>query len=128
MGGPHDPAARRLAVGRVRLVRAAPALLASAMLAFSLGLSLLAYWPGLMIWDSVRQYDQALSGRMDDWHPPLMEWIWRQFSFVAPGPAPMLVLQLALYALGYGLLIASAWRAGRQEGAGEGDQGDGGDA
>ena len=37
-----------------------------------------AYAPGLMTWDSIRQYGQALSGDFDDWHPPAMEWLWRQ--------------------------------------------------
>lgn len=65
----------------------------------------LAYWPGLVTWDSLRQYDQATSGAFDDWHPPAMEWIWRQFLAVAQGPAPMLLLQLALFGTGFALLI-----------------------
>ncbi|WEK41721.1 MAG: hypothetical protein P0Y64_09840 [Candidatus Sphingomonas colombiensis] len=72
----------------------------------------LAYWPGLVTWDSLRQYDQALSGDFDDWHPPAMEWVWRQLLPLAHGPAPMLVLQLGLYALGFTLLILAAVRAG----------------
>jgi len=99
-------AARRETDGRSRRLGAA-ALAAVALLALSLGLSL-SYWPGVMTWDSIRQYDQALSGRFDDWHPPLMNWIWRQLLPLAHGPAPMLVLQLAVYALGYGLLIGWA--------------------
>ena len=82
------------------------AVAACGLIAISLALSL-SYWPGLMTWDSVRQYGQALSGDMDDWHPPLMEWIWRQFTHIKTGPAPMLLLQLALSGMGYGLL--SAW-------------------
>ena len=39
------------------------------------GLTAVAYRPGLMTWDAVRQYDQALSGQFDDWHPPAMEWL-----------------------------------------------------
>ena len=50
----------------------------AAMLAWAAGLALsFSFWPGIMVWDSGRQYGQALSGRFDDWHPPLMEWIWR---------------------------------------------------
>ena len=56
-----------------------------------------AYWPGIMPWDAVRQYGQALSGEFDDWHPPAMEWLWRQFIPLKAGPAPMLVLQMTLY-------------------------------
>jgi hypothetical protein len=56
-----------------------------------------AYWPGLMTWDPVRQYGEALSGQIDDWHPPAMQWLWRQLLAVHSGPAPMLIMQLALY-------------------------------
>lgn len=73
----------------------------------------LAYWPGLVTWDSIRQYDQALSGDFDDWHPPAMEWIWRQLLPLAHSPAPMLILQLLLYATGFKLLILTALRARR---------------
>jgi len=73
----------------------------------------LAYWPGLVTWDSLRQYDQALSGDFDDWHPPAMEWVWRQLLPLAHGPAPMLLLQLGLYALGFALLIAAMGRGRR---------------
>jgi hypothetical protein len=85
----------------------AAALIAGALLAISIGLSL-SYWPGMMTWDSIRQYGQALSGRFDDWHPPLMNWIWRELLPLAHGPAPMLVLQLAIYAAGNGLLVGWA--------------------
>lgn len=78
------------------------------------GLVAWAYWPGLMTWDSVRQYSEALSGDMDDWHPPVMQWIWRQAIAIHPGPAPMLLLQLALYWGGLTLLAAAALRRQRR--------------
>lgn len=67
-----------------------------------------AYWPGLMTWDAIRQYDQATSGDFDDWHPPAMEYLWRQLGAFGSGPAPMLVLQLLLYWSGFALLIGRA--------------------
>jgi hypothetical protein len=73
-----------------------------------------AYWPGLLHNDSTMQYEQALSGRLSDWHPPLMAWIWRQLLFVRDGPAPMLILQAVLYWGGFGLLIRWALRQERQ--------------
>jgi hypothetical protein len=73
----------------------------------------LAYWPGLVTYDSVRQYDQALSGEFDDWHPPMMEWLWRGFLQIWPSPAPMLLLQLGLYGLGIWGLILWAYRSER---------------
>ncbi|MFT3976383.1 MAG: hypothetical protein QM688_04610 [Sphingomonas bacterium] len=91
-----------------------PKALAAAALPLLIGCAgSLAYWPGLVTWDSLRQYDQALSGDFDDWHPPAMEWVWRQLLPVAHSPAPMLVLQLGLYALGFALLIAAAARTRR---------------
>jgi hypothetical protein len=85
----------------------------AAALAWVGGLALcLSFWPGIMVWDSGRQYAQALSGQFDDWHPPLMEWIWRLFIPLAPGPAPMLMLQLGLYGAALGFLAYRAWRHG----------------
>ena len=71
-----------------------------------------AYWPGLMSWDPVRQYGEALSGDVDDWHPPAMQWVWRQLIRVHPGPMPMLLLQLALYWSGMVVLAGTAWKRG----------------
>lgn len=68
----------------------------------------MAYWPGIMIWDAIRQYGQALSGRFDDWHPPAFEWLWRGLHAVATGPAPMLIVQLTLYWGGFALLAGWA--------------------
>ena len=72
-----------------------------------------AYWPGLMTWDAVRQYGQAIDGDFDDWHPPAMEWLWRQLLPLHSGPQPMLLLQLALYWGGFALLAGWALRARR---------------
>ena len=65
-----------------------------------------------MVWDSGHQYTQALSGRFDDWHPPLMGWIWRLFIPLVSGPAPMLLLQLGLYGAALGFLAYRAWQRG----------------
>jgi len=72
-----------------------------------------AYWPGIMIWDAIRQYGQAISGRFDDWHPPAFEWLWRQWLPIHDGPAPMLILQLILYWTGFLVLAGWARRHGR---------------
>jgi hypothetical protein len=94
-----------------RWTRAAP-LVVAILLLLSLGLSL-SYWPGLMTWDAARQYGQAIDGQYDDWHPPVMEWLWRQCRMVADGPAPMLLLQLGLYLGGFALFAIRALRGGR---------------
>lgn len=87
------------------------ALLAALMLA-ALATTMAAYWPGLMTWDAIRQYGQAIDGDFDDWHPPAMEWLWRQLMPIHDGPAPMLVLQLLFYWSGFAGL--AAWALSRQ--------------
>ncbi len=77
----------------------------------------LAYWPGIMTWDAINQYGQAVQGEFDDWHPPVMAWIWRQFIAIKPGPALMYLLQLGLYWLGYGLIAGGALRRGMRKAA-----------
>jgi hypothetical protein len=67
-----------------------------------------------MVWDAIRQYGQALSGRFDDWHPPALDWLWRELLPLHAGPAPMLVLQLLLYWGGFGLCAAAALRLNRK--------------
>lgn len=74
-------------------------------------IELLAFLPGVMVWDSIRQYRQALSGHYDDWHPPAMNWLWRQMAVFGRGPAPMLLLQALLYWSGFAALgLREAWR------------------
>jgi hypothetical protein len=96
------------------LARLLPALSAALLVAAGMGLSL-SFWPGLMTWDSVRQYGQAVSGQFDDWHPPVMEWIWQRFIPLYPGPLPMLLLQLFLCAGGYALIVGWAFSQGRRK-------------
>ena len=73
-----------------------------------------AYWPGVMIDDARWQYQQAVDNSYEDWHPPLMAWIWRRMAFAVPGPAPMLLLQLLLYWGGIGLIAWWAYRRGER--------------
>jgi len=68
-----------------------------------------------MAWDSGRQYAQALSGQFDDWHPPLMEWFWRCFIPLMPGPLPMLILQLGIYGAALGFLAYRSWQSGHRQ-------------
>lgn len=85
-----------------------PTVIAALLALGGLAATLIGYAPGIMTWDSVRQYDQALSGRFDDWHPPAMEWLWRQLVPIHQGPMPMLLVQLALFWAGMAMLIAWA--------------------
>lgn len=71
------------------------------------------HFPGSQNEDSLQQYQQALTGEYQDWHPPVMAWLWAQLLRLAPGPAPMLLLQLAAYWLGFGLLADGLRRIGQ---------------
>ena len=72
----------------------------------------LAYWPGVMIDDARWQYQQSVDNAYEDWHPPLMAWIWHQLMALQPGPGPMLILQLALYWVGFALVAIWLYRQG----------------
>lgn len=76
-------------------------ILAAAVL---LALSLLLFWPGVVLFDAVDQYRQALSGAYNDWHPPVMARLWRALLAFGPGAGAMLAVQLSAYWLGLGLL------------------------
>ena len=65
------------------------------------------------MYDTVSQYDQVLSGDVTDWHPPIMVRLWQLLHPLAPGTAPMFVLQVALYALGFLLIVSALVRIGR---------------
>jgi hypothetical protein len=71
--------------------------------AFAL-LQLWAFHWGVITPDSVVQYGQALSGRYDDWHPPVTAWLWRQLPHLGPGGAPFLLLDILLYWAAIGLI------------------------
>lgn len=75
------------------------------------------FWPGVTMYDTVAQYGQVLSNEVDDWHPPVMVRLWQLLHVLGPGTGPMFLLQAALYAVGFGLLVAALvrvrrWRAG----------------
>lgn len=86
---------------------------ALAVVAFGIIVVAYGYWPGIMIDDARWQYQQSVDNSYEDWHPPLMAWIWRRLMFIQPGPAPMFVLQLALHWLGIGLAAYWAYRRRR---------------
>jgi hypothetical protein len=71
------------------------------------------YWPGIMTWDPIEQYGQAVANTYADWHPPIMAWIWHFLIPIHSGTAPMLVLQVALYLGGHSLLTTWALKRGR---------------
>ena len=66
------------------------------------------------MYDSVSQYTQALDGRYDDWHPPVMARLWALLHKTVGGAGgPMLALQVGLYWFGFGLIAEALAATGR---------------
>jgi hypothetical protein len=98
-------------VNRQRAIRSSVPILVAALLLFALCLWLM--WPGIAAYDTIKQYEQAVSGHYDDWHPPVMARLWAlTLAAGGRGTAPMLVLQLGLYWLGFGLFAGGLARIG----------------
>jgi hypothetical protein len=114
---PHDRSGMMPLFARPRWTYAPRSLALGAVCIALLAIAHIAlFWPGIMTWDAIRQYGQALSGHYDDWHPPAMNWLWRQLHPLAAGPAPMLLLQVALYWGGIALWLRAAMREHRAGG------------
>jgi hypothetical protein len=81
--------------------------------AFLASLNLAIGFPGEAGPDSQSQYAQVVAGHLDDWHPPIMAWLWSIFRLVADGDAPMFCFQVVFYWLSFGLIAITLARAGR---------------
>jgi hypothetical protein len=55
--------------------------------------------------DAIIQFEQGISGNYDDWHPPIMSWIWGRLSKAIPGALGMLILHVILYWSGLSIFI-----------------------
>jgi hypothetical protein len=77
------------------------------------GVNLAIGFPGEAGPDSQSQYEQAVTGQFDDWHPPIMAWLWSIFRLVADGYGPMFCFQVACYWLGFGLIALALAQTGR---------------
>lgn len=67
-----------------------------------------AFQPGLMSVDSVLQYQQGITGRYNNWHPPFVSLLNGLAGRLAGSPWPLLVAQLSLLAAGMCLLARAA--------------------
>ncbi|MEG8039864.1 hypothetical protein QP166_11130 [Sphingomonas sp. LR60] len=61
----------------------------------------------------MRQYEQVVSGQLDDWHPPIMVWLWRALLPLGQDAAPLLTVQLAGYWFGLALIADALAETGR---------------
>ena len=80
------------------------AVLLTLLLLFFL-INLLSRYPGEYGTDSIDQYRQAVAFRFDDLHPPIAAWLWSYVRLVADGFGPIFTLQIALYWLGFGIIV-----------------------
>lgn len=86
-------------------------------LAIWLGFALGRY-PGELNPDSEGQIAQALSGKYDDWHPPVMARLWSLLLPLGAGPAgTMFVAQILCWGLAFTLLALALERLGHRLGA-----------
>ena len=74
--------------------------------------TVLVFYPGIMSWDSIVQFQQAstrvISG---DFHPPIMAYVWHYIHQLIPGPFGMMLLHNLMFWTGLAL-IAFACRLG----------------
>ena len=80
-----------------------------ALLVAGFALSLAAFYPGYMSIDAEWVYKAALDG-LGDWQSPVMTVLWRAIDPIAPGSLSMLLLMLAFYWGGFGLVAFTVAR------------------
>jgi hypothetical protein len=68
------------------------------------------FLPGFTYSDSVRQFQQVVTGQIDNAHPPIMVYVWAAANRLVYGPAGMLALQDAGYWAGLVLVALRAFR------------------
>ncbi len=97
---------------RLGMIATRPAVIAATAALLCIA-NLSAWFPGEPSADSDSQYAQAVARHFDDWHPPIMAWLWSVFRLLADGNGPMFCFQVACYWLGFGLVAVALGRAGR---------------
>src|SRR5215831_14116841 len=86
-------------------------LLIAVSVSFFLG-NLLGRFPGEPGPDEFDQYRQAVANRFDDWHPPIMAWLWSYLRLLADGFGPIFTFQIVLYWFGFGIIALALAKAG----------------
>lgn len=56
-----------------------------------------AFYPGFMSHDSIMQFGISKSLKFNDWHPPVMSFVWSILGFFFPGPSGLLALHLGIF-------------------------------
>jgi hypothetical protein len=76
----------------------------SAAIAAGFGLTLLAFYPGVMTEDARYVYEDIANGFLGDWQSPVMTVLWSAIDPIAPGTRSMFLLTVLLYWLAFGVL------------------------
>jgi hypothetical protein len=63
------------------------------------------FYPGYLNFDSQWQLAQARANSYDDFHPPLMAWVWRYLDRLIPGPGGFFLFHVSLLWLGLSLFV-----------------------
>lgn len=84
--------------------------LVAALAAACFGITLWAFYPGVMTYDAKYVYVDMLKGFRGDWQSPVMTSLWKWIDPLAPGSGSMFLLIAALYWLGFGLLALTIAR------------------
>ena len=92
--------------------RALPGWAIPAIAAAAAATQLASFRWGAILPDTVVQYAQVLSGRYEDWHPPVTAWAWRWIGGARFGSGPLLLLDLGLFWIGLGLFAEALRRRG----------------
>src|SRR5215210_2795094 len=67
-------------------------------------------FPGYMNWDAGDQLNQARTGTIEDWHPPVQAAYWKLADAVVSGPFLLLVAQTTLFLFGLYAVLATRFR------------------
>ena len=78
---------------------------------FGFGLTLFAFYPGMMSPDSIASLNEGRSGIIYDQNSPLMSYLWGCLDLLVAGPALMLALQVGTF----WIAIAFLWEATHRE-------------
>src|SRR6516164_10361423 len=105
-------------ISDVKLKSAPGSLLQSQILLITLLLlfflvNLLGRFPGEPNSDSIDQYRQAVTNQFDDFHPPIMAWVWSYLRLLGDGFGPMYTFHIVLYWIGFGIIALALMRSGR---------------
>jgi hypothetical protein len=73
---------------------------------FSAALTAYLIWPGFIYADAFAQLQEAISGTLTDWHPPIMSALWRLLLWISGGnPTSLVAFNITLATLGLIILL-----------------------